>query len=261
MQNLRKYGEPPFSAALVHGGPGAAGEMAPVARELADDYGILEPLQTAKSLEDQVTELKTVLEENADLPVNLVGFSWGAWLSWIVAARYPELVRKLILIGSGSFEKKYIKNVVFERMSRLNEAERDEFFYIENELQMKRPENLKMLFSRLGELLSQADAFDPIKIDNEKIVLRPTIFQKVWPVADKFRSTGKLLALASQIKCPVVALHGDYDSHPAEGVREPLSNYLPDFRFILLENCGHKPWAERQARDAFYRILTDELKK
>ena len=73
------------------------------------------------------------------------------------------------------------------------------------------------------------------------------------------RRGGQLLAFAQHITCPVVALHGDYDPHPAEGVRLPLST-LKDFRFILLENCGHTPWLERQAKGNFYRILKKELR-
>ena len=57
MKNLRIYGNKPFSVAVIHGGPGAPGEMAPVARELASVKGVLEPLQTADSLEGQVDEL------------------------------------------------------------------------------------------------------------------------------------------------------------------------------------------------------------
>ena len=59
----------------------------------------------------------------------------------------------------------------------------------------------------------------------------------------------------------MVAIHGDYDSHPAEGVEKPLSAILNDFRFIILGNCGHKPWIERQARDRFFAILEEELGK
>ena len=64
MKNLRTYGKAPFNVAIIHGGPGVAGEMAPVARELASDWGVLEPLQTAALLEGQIEELKTVLEKN-----------------------------------------------------------------------------------------------------------------------------------------------------------------------------------------------------
>ena len=80
MKNPRKYGESPFNIALIHGGPGAAGEMAPVARELASCWGVLEPLQTASYLKGQIGELENILKNNGDLPVILIGFSWGAWL-------------------------------------------------------------------------------------------------------------------------------------------------------------------------------------
>ena len=81
MKNLRKHGNKPFNAAVVHGGPGAPGEMALVARELSSVTGVLEPLQTATTLEGQVQELKAVLEKNAALPVTLIGFSWGGQCS------------------------------------------------------------------------------------------------------------------------------------------------------------------------------------
>ena len=57
----------------------------------------------------------------------------------------------------------------------------------------------------------------------------------------------------------MVAIHGDYDPHPWSGVTEPLTRVLKDFRFILLENCGHYPWYERAAREQFFSILKKEV--
>ena len=65
--------------------------------------------------------------------------------------------------------------------------------------------------------------------------------------------------MGREIRCPVLAIHGDYDSHQSEGVREPLSRVLKDFRFILLPHCGHYPWYERNARDRFYDIIKREI--
>jgi pimeloyl-ACP methyl ester carboxylesterase len=65
--------------------------------------------------------------------------------------------------------------------------------------------------------------------------------------------------LGRQVVCPVVALHGDGDPHPAAGVREPLTGVLKDFQFILLRDCGHTPWIERRAKEAFYDILRAQL--
>ena len=66
------------------------------------------------------------------------------------------------------------------------------------------------------------------------------------------------MKLGEKIKCPVVAIHGDYDPHPAEGVKKPLLKVVKNFRFILLKNCGHKPWIEQKAKDEFYIILKKE---
>ena len=68
------------------------------------------------------------------------------------------------------------------------------------------------------------------------------------------------MALAKEIQCPVVAIHGDHDPHLAEGVEGPLVANVKDSHFILLNNCGHLPWIERQAKDQFYSILRAELR-
>ena len=105
MKYLRKYGHQPFNVAVVHGGPGAPGGVAPVARELSSIRGVLEPLQTATTLEGQVQELKTILEKNGALPVTLIGFSWGAMLSFIFTARYSSFVKNSYLLGAGPTKK------------------------------------------------------------------------------------------------------------------------------------------------------------
>jgi pimeloyl-ACP methyl ester carboxylesterase len=262
MQNLRTYGRAPYSVAVVHGGPGAAGEMAPVARELASGWGVLEPLQTAISLDGQVDELRNVLERNGDLPVTLIGFSWGAWLSFLLAARSPALIRKLILVGSGGFEERYAAVLEETRLGRLSEKDRAEVRALIHRVGDPSAADRGAALARLGALLSKVDAYDPLRYASDvrnAIDLRADIFQSVWREAADLRRSGELLRVGRQIQCPVVAIHGDYDPHPAEGVQKPLSVVLQPFRFILLKNCGHKPWIERQARDEFYRVLRDEL--
>jgi pimeloyl-ACP methyl ester carboxylesterase len=102
-------------------------------------------------------------------------------------------------------------------------------------------------------------------VEGDSVDLQGRIFQAVWEQersdarGAEMRRSGRLLALAKQIQCPVTAIHGDYDPHPAAGVQEPLSEALPDFRFILLPHCGHKPWIERRARQEFYAFLKAEL--
>ncbi len=255
MKNLRIYGNKPFTIAVLHGGPGASGEMAPVARELSSIRGVLEPLQTAASLDGQVRELREVLKENADLPITLVGWSWGAWLGFIFAARHHSSVKKLILVASAPFEEKYAANIMQTRLNRLKEGERAEALSLVKALNDPAIEDKDTPLARFGELISRADSYDPLPYDSELLECRFDIYRNVWEEASEMRSSGRLLELGKKIRCPVIAIHGGYDPHPYEGVKTPLSHILRDFRFILLEHCGHRPWVERAARDRFYKVL------
>jgi pimeloyl-ACP methyl ester carboxylesterase len=141
--------------------------MAPVARELGATRGVLEPLQTADSLEGQVAELKAVLESNADLPVTLIGASRGAWLGLFTAARYPSLARKLILVGSGPFEERYAEGIMPTRLARLNVDERQEVQTLLKQLGGPADDGKKGSLARLGELLSRTDTLDPFDLGDE----------------------------------------------------------------------------------------------
>ncbi len=264
MEKFRKYGSSPFRVAIIHGGPGAAGSVAPIARKMREMRGVLEPIQTAKTLDGQVEELRLVVQQNAMTPVVLIGHSWGAWLSSIVTANYPTLVRKLILVGSGPFAEKYVELIAEKRFRRLSQEEKEEFLHLVDMLNRAEAPDSTVSLSRLGELVHKADSYDPIDIPNDAtdldLVENPgEIYEGVWPAAATLRQTGELLGLAATITCPVVAIHGDCDPHPAEGIQEPLAARLKDFRMIILEQCGHEPWCERYARDKFYDILEHEL--
>ncbi len=259
LDNLRKYGVAPFRVGVVHGGPGAAGEMAPLARQLACQQSILEPIQTADSLDGQVEELQALLLAHGKPPLVLIGYSWGAWLSFIVAAHYPDLVKKLILVSSGPFEEKYAINIAATRLARLHEKDRGELQSLMKTLNHPLAKTRNQAFGRIGNLIFKADSFDPLENDRKEIGSNFAIFQKVWPQGAELRKSGKLLELGRNIQAPVTAIHGDYDPHPAAGVQKPLATVLHDFRFFLLKNCGHSPWTERQAKEEFYLLLAREL--
>jgi pimeloyl-ACP methyl ester carboxylesterase len=260
MKNLRKHGGPPFTVAVIHGGPGAAGQMKPVAEELSHMYGTLEPLQTAISIDGQVKELHLALKNHGTLPVTLIGHSWGAWLAFLYAARYSSSVKKLLLVSSGPFEEHYASQITNQRLDRLNEKEKMELDILMNGLMNPEVNDKEKIFSKMGKITLKSDSFNPLHCDDEGIEYRYDIFQSVWDEAEEMRRSGKLLMIGRQIRCPVVAIHGDYDPHPFQGVEEPLSHVVKEFKFILLKNCGHYPWIEREERNNFYDILFEELR-
>jgi pimeloyl-ACP methyl ester carboxylesterase len=261
MGNLRMYGTAPYTIAVIHGGPGAPGEMAPVAKHLSPFFGVLEPLQTATSLDGQIEELRTTLEKNSNPPLILIGFSWGAWLSYIFTARHPLLVKKLILVSCGPFEKKDAVRIIETRLNRLNADEKKEVLLIQEALQDPTLKDKNTVFMRFGTLMFKADSYDPFLYENNVIYFDYQLFKQVWQDANELRNNGTLLELGRRISCPVIAIHGAYDPHPADAIKNSLSKVCQDFRFILLKNCGHYPWMEKWARKEFYDILLQEVKQ
>jgi pimeloyl-ACP methyl ester carboxylesterase len=214
-------------------------------------------MQTATTLDGQVEELRGVVETHADAPVVLIGHSWGAWLSCIVAARYARLVSKLILIGSGPFEEKYVPLLRENRLQRLSPGERDELRSLARAAADVSAESVQ----RLGELAAKTYTFDAIETGTRPATSAASsqeIYAGVWPAAAELRKTGELLRIMALVECPVVAIHGSYDPHPVDGVRKPLERITSDFRMHVLERCGHDPWRERHAAEAFYALLEQE---
>jgi pimeloyl-ACP methyl ester carboxylesterase len=259
MKNLRKFGKVPYSVAVIHGGPGAPGEMAPIARKLSSLRGVLEPLQTEVTIEGQIDELEGVLKTTGNPPMTLIGWSWGAWLSFLFTAQFPSLVKKLILVGSGPFEEKYAADIMQIRLERLSGQDKKTVLDLIGILDDPHSADKNAVMARFGTLISKADSYDPVSHRSDIIECQYHIYRSIWEQARKIRKDKSLLESGKTIRCPVLAIHGDYDPHPYEGVKEPLSLILKDFRFILLEKCGHTPWIERNAKDVFFEVLEKEV--
>lgn len=257
--NLRRYGEKPYKVAVVHGGPGAAGSVKPVCEELSEVYGVLEPLQTEMSVEGQLNELKKVLEENTDEPITLIGHSWGAMLIYMFAAKYNHLVKKIILVSSGCIEEKYYEDLCNNRESKLTKEEKNELNSLRKSFMNPNDKDMNKVFARFGALMEKLDSYEPIEIENDESLFSYEIFEKVWTEARALRKSGLLYDMGKNIKCKVVAIHGDYDSHPAEGIRTSLEKLFSNLRFYELKKCGHSPWREVYAKDEFYKILRTEI--
>lgn len=259
MYSHRFYGMPPYRLLLLHGGPGAPGSLAPLADLLKERGSLIEHLQQGNTIDGQLNELHHTIVKICETPVTIIGHSWGAWLGWIYAAGYTELVKKLIMIGAAPFEEKYADRISPMRMQRLSNEERESLHQLSSDFEDADYQIRKEIFRRLGKMVSKADTLAPVSEKDHVIDYQPEVFENIWPNAAGLRSSGKLLELAGRIRCPVTAIHGDYDPHPPEGVEFPLSENLDGFKMIRLEKCGHYPWNERYARNKFAAVLKKEI--
>jgi pimeloyl-ACP methyl ester carboxylesterase len=230
--------------------------MAPVARQLSRDFGVLEPLQSADTLDGQIDELRRQLTEHGDSGFTLIGSSWGAVLALFFASRHKAMVDRLILIGSAVFDAHYSELINPLRKSRVSPENLRQFEELEREKAGASPEERDRIFQKSVGLLFEGDAFDPITLDLELIEVQTRVNHSVWADFLKLRDEpGRLEREFSTIDMPVTVIHGDYDPHLIDGIRPYLSAWMPQTSFHILANCGHYPWIERQAREEFYRIL------
>ncbi len=259
MNNFNLYGEAPHKVVLVHGGPGANGSLRPLALELSKEQGVIEALQTRTTIQGLLDELLDIFKQNYEGPVILIGHSWGAWLSVIFASKYPELIEKLILVSAGPFEESFSRDISDTRMGRLNNFDQHLFDRLLLQLNNPKNRNKNITFKRLSQIIQKADSYQPINTKDDYTECHFDLFKSIWPEANQLRKSGELLDFASKITRPVVAIHGDHDPHPWEGVEKPLSQFVENFCFHLLENCGHEPWNEELAKGVFKQIMDDAI--
>ena len=246
------YGRKPYKIALVHGGPGAAGSLHCVAQILAEKFGVIEPYQSAHSVSGQIEELHTQLCGAQAGDIVLLGHSWGAWLVLLYTARYPELVRKVVLVGAGPLEVHYVPEIIQRRLRRLDHSEKEHFARLINNLGNTNQKKLQ----QLQNLLIKTENYSSlIPLECGCPEMDQSIYADVWPEAEDLRRQGKLIEAAGKIRVPVYIIHGKDDPHPPAGVTAPLE--LTDVRteVSLLDRCGHNPFIESFAKDKFYHII------
>ena len=258
MVNYRKHGKQPYEIITLHGGPGALGELKYLSQKIGKKYGVIEYLQTKDSIELLLKDINKIITENARVPVKVVGFSWGAWLAVFFAEQYPELVKSLILISSGPFEEKYSKNIQKNRFDRMDEKEKNLFKEVEQKFSEGKNVKLKQLNSFV-DLMHKVDAYQYKEINNNATNFQIDLYKKIWSEAAQLRKNNKLMKSLSKIDCPIKVIHGDYDPHPFQGVKEPLDKLDKDYQFELIKNCGHTPWKEKKAASDFYDTLFNFL--
>ena len=253
---VRIYGDEPFRVAALHGGPGAPGYMAPVARELSCHVGVLEPLQTADSLDGQIDELRAQLSPYDKEGFTLIGSSWGAVIAIFLAGRYKGIAEKLILVGSAVFDEYHSSLVKENRLNRLAIDDRRRIEVLASRMKGAAGKERDAMFKEWADLHFEPDVYDPLTRDLEVIETQPLVNERVWNDFKILRDEpGRLQREFSGIDIPVVVIHGDYDPHPIDGIRPYLSQWIPQTSFHILANCGHYPWIEKHARDEFFRIL------
>jgi pimeloyl-ACP methyl ester carboxylesterase len=262
--SLRRYGTYGPAVFVLHGGPADVGGAAPIARGLAGGFRAVEPWQRGSgemplTVARHVEDLHRLIESEAfRTPPAIVGHSWGAMLALAYAAAHPESAGPVALIGCGTFDvasRERMKQIEVERIddAMLSKLER---------LEIDFPDPVERHLRRY-ELLRPTYTFSPDAAPHDPM---PQPFDKrahgeTWSDMMRLQREGFYPAAFAAIRSPVLMLHGGFDPHPGEMIRDSLLPFIPDLRFRQWERCGHSPWEEPDVRDEFFATLSDWLNR
>ena len=258
----RAYGETGPLVFILHGGPGAPGYMAPVASELSHDFRVIEPLQRwsgaiALTVQRHIDDLQALIASvTQGDKVALVGHSWGAMLALAYAAQYLKQASCVVAVSSGTFtadSRQRMNEILSKRMSPEIRAERQSL----NE-RISDPDELMRAKSRFILPLYDYDVL-ATQEDDEEYDGRGN--RETWDDMLNLQRQGVYPTAFKSISSPVLMLHGNYDPHPGEMIRDSLLPYLPQLEYVEWERCGHYPWLEKAVREDFFTLLRGWLRR
>jgi len=256
MLRVREYGTSGPPVIVLHGGPGAPGYMAPVARGLCDRFRVFEPFQRGSGGErltvarhvDDLHELVTLRRES--LPPALVGSSFGAMLALAYAAAHPDVAGPLVLIGCGTFDRAARRHLQTTLETRKDPALRRRLGRLVDDF----PDPDERL-ETMGNLLLPLYSHDPMQTRLELESCDSRAHYETWKDMVRLQEEGVYPAAFKAISSPVLMLHGAEDPHPGRMIRASLAAYLPQLTYHEWERCGHYPWQERAVREDFFEVL------
>jgi pimeloyl-ACP methyl ester carboxylesterase len=240
------------------------GDVAAVARGLADSFRVLEPLQRGSGSEPltvarHVADLHELIETRCtDEPPALVGHSWGAMLALAYAAVHPDSAGPLALIACGTFDaasRERMRATLDERMDdgtrrRMESLERD---YPDPDRRLIETAKLIVpLYRGLSSYELMPDQDETVEVDGRA-------HQETWDDMLRLQEEGMYPAAFSAIDSPVLMLHGAHDPHPGRMIRASLQPHLPQLEYHEWKRCGHYPWMEKAVRDEFFSVLSGWL--
>ncbi len=244
---------------VLHGGPGAPGSAAGLARGIGQPFHVYEPFQRRRddrplTVARHVGDLQQFIEQHCEVArPAVVGHSWGAMLALAHAAEHPQSVAGVALVGCGTFDP-----AARSRFEQLCDERGDgDAHRARARLEADGPDPQQRL-ARWAALLRPIYAFDPIGEDPADWFDAPGHGES-WEDMLRLQREGVHPAAFARFRGRVVMLHGDFDPHPGPMIRDSLLPVLPQLEYRQFDRCGHEPWAERHARRAFFEVLRNWL--
>ena len=256
---------------LLSGGPGiSSSQLSGLSEHLSKNYKciLFDQRGTGKShtspmdsstinLNQAIKDIDLLLERQHIKKITIIGHSWGAMLAMSYAAKYPDHIAKLVLIGPGPLEWSGYELLQDNIMSRASKAEKILMNQIQDSMvnHTASRESLRTLNRTFFRLLF----FDALKVDS----LGPLVgagsnnaMQQLM-LQDLHRINYNLKPAISTMQMPVLVICGREDPVGLFSTFA-IKDLNKKAKIAWVEKSGHFPWVEQP--ETFYLELLNFLK-
>jgi len=161
---------------------------------------------------------------------SLVGNSMGGWIAALYALKYPKRVERIVLADAAGFAPP--KDFDLSTLSGLNPSTREQVRYLMN----------LVFFNPAFKADANVDATLAARIAAGDGYTIQSLVESIYRNEDML--DGKLAG----VKQPVLILWGREDGlTPLAREGEKFKKEMPSAQFVVFDNCGHVPQAEKAA--------------
>ncbi len=162
----------------------------------------------------------------------VIGHSMGSVVARRLAMARPDLVEKLVLVGTGPT----LNNPVVQEL----EAEVRAF-------EAEAPEPFVRAFQE-----SCVHDLNTVPHDffEEQVAVSQRLSPRTWKAGAAMMLADRGLGRAGEIRCPTLVIGGRHDVVFSEAEQREVARAIPGARLALWDDCGHSPHWEQPARFA-----------
>ena len=209
----------------------------------------LKPGQSC-NLADQIADLEALRAHLGFEKWDMLGHSWGGYLSMAYSARYPHHISHLMIVDSAApkwSDTLFLFSQIFPEIT-----ERRAGYTFADEMGDKAASDAS-IHDYLTMLFYSAEKRDAFVAQMSAGAYRKQVFQAVISDLPRFDLNPEL----SKYKFPVMVMTGRYDINVAPLVAYKIHQSIPGSRFVVFEQSGHIPFYEEP--DAFVRAADEFL--
>ena len=227
---------------LLHGFPEFWYCWSKVIPLLRDDFKLIIPDMRGYNLSDKpkgvenykiellIEDIKCLSEELKLGKFYLAGHDWGGAVAWIFAEKYPELLKKLIILNTPHHK-------IFQESLRTDKEQQEASFYI---FKFLKPNGEKFIIEDDYKWLKKA-VFTKNFSDNDKEKYIEAWSQPgaILGGVNYYRANTSFKDWKGIINVPTLVLWGMQDVALMPQLLEGLSNYVKDLRIERHEKSSH----------------------